>query len=187
MSPFGATTTAQGSVSARGGSPATPGVPIVSSTRPSGSNLTTVWPAGLASGYFARSRAFIARMSTTQALPSRSWVILCGKMNRPAPKLFTMLPSLSSLCTGAQLEPAQLSYWKGHSPGGTSGFAPQRSTTHTERPSLSTATALSAPHLRPSGSLPQGAAVRYGLGRLLVGSPSHFHAPAQLSSARTAL
>src|SRR4051812_35934702 len=111
----------------------------------------------------------------------------CGNTNRPAPKLFTMLPSASSLCTGAQLEPAQLSYWKADSPGGTSGFAPQRSTTHTERPSLSTATALSAPHLRPSGSLPHGAAVRYGFGRSLTGLPSHFHALAHPSSARAAL
>ena len=122
--------------------------------------MTTVWPAGLASGYFARSRAFIARMSTTHTLPSRSWVILCGKTKRPAPKLFTMLPSASSLCTGGQSEPAQLSYWKGDSPGGTSGFAPQRSATQSERPSRSTATAFSAPHLRPSASFPHGATVR---------------------------
>src|ERR1043166_3015909 len=82
-----------------------------------------------------------------------------------------MLPSESSLCTGAQLEPAQLSYVKGDAPGGTSGLAPQRSTTQMERPSLSTATPFSAPHLCPSGSLPQGAALRYGLGRSLVGVP----------------
>src|SRR6185295_14150775 len=100
----------------------------------------------------------------------------CGNTNRPAPKLFTMLPSGSILCTGAQLEPAQLSYWKGDAPGGTSGLAPQRSTTQSERPSLSTATAFSAPHLCPSGSFPHGATLRYGLGRSLVGVPSHFHA-----------
>src|ERR1041384_4641790 len=87
-----------------------------------------------------------------------------------------MLPSESSLCTGAQLEPAQLSYVNGDAPGGTSGLAPQRSTTQMERPSLSTATPFSAPHLCSSGSLPQGAALRYGLGRSLVGVPSHFHA-----------
>src|SRR6185437_183641 len=100
----------------------------------------------------------------------------CGKTNSPAPKLFTMLPSESSLWTGAQLEPAQLSYVKGDAPGGTSGLAPQRSTTQSERPSLSTATPFSAPHLScPSGSLPQGTTLRYGLGRSLVGVPSHFH------------
>ena len=43
-SPFGATTMLFGSVSASGGSPATPGLPIVSSTLPSGLNLVTVWP-----------------------------------------------------------------------------------------------------------------------------------------------
>src|ERR1043165_9919780 len=89
-----------------------------------------------------------------------------------------MLPSESSLCTGAQLEPAQLSYVKGDAPGGTSGLAPQRSTTQMERPSLSTATPFSAPHLCPSGSLPQGAALRYGLGRSLAGGLSPFHAGA---------
>ena len=71
-SPLGATTMLHGSVSASGGLPATPGVPIVMRTLPSGSNFTTVWPAGLASGYFSFSLAFIARMSTTQTLLSRS-------------------------------------------------------------------------------------------------------------------
>src|SRR5712691_4799144 len=80
-----------------------------------------------------------------------------------------MFPLASSLCTGAQLEPAQLSYWTGDAPGGTSGFAPQRSTTHTDSPSLSMATPFNAPHFLPSGSLPHGAVVRYGLGRSLVG------------------
>src|SRR3954464_9380972 len=93
----------------------------------------------------------------------------CGNTKRPAPKLFTMLPSGSSLCTGAQLDPAQLSYGNADSPGGTSGFAPQRSTTQSERPSLSTATPFSAPHFCPSGSLPHGAMLRYGLGRSFVG------------------
>jgi hypothetical protein len=72
-----------------------------------------------------------------------------------------MLPSASSLCTGAQLEPAQLSYWNADSPGGTSGFAPQRSTTQTERPSLSMATAFNAPHFAWSaGRLPHGETLR---------------------------
>src|SRR6185436_2818138 len=55
-SPFGATTMLHGSVSAPScGWPATPGFPIVISTFPSWSNLTTVWPAGLASGNFVLS------------------------------------------------------------------------------------------------------------------------------------
>jgi hypothetical protein len=71
-----------------------------------------------------------------------------------------MLPSASSLCTGAQLEPAQLSYVKGLAPAGTSGFAPQRSTTQSALPSLSTATPFSAPHFGcDTGSLPHGATV----------------------------
>src|SRR5258706_2350164 len=85
-----------------------------------------------------------------------------------------MSPFASSLCTGAQLEPAQLSYWNADSPGGTSGFAPQRSTTQIERPSLSTATPFSAPHLAWSaGRLPKGEE-RYGFGRSLVGVVSVF-------------
>src|SRR5262245_58915617 len=96
-----------------------------------------------------------------------------------------MLPSGSSLCTGAQLEPAQLSYWNAEAPGGTSGFAPQRSTTQSERPSLSTATPFNAPHLRASGSFPHGATVRYGLGRSLVGAASHCHAVAHPAMTRT--
>jgi len=42
ISPFGATTMLVGSVSASGGLPATPGLPMVSNTLPSGLNLTTV-------------------------------------------------------------------------------------------------------------------------------------------------
>src|SRR5512140_1965153 len=84
-----------------------------------------------------------------------------------------MLPSASSLCTGAQFDPAQVSKRNGFSPGGASGFLPQRSTTQSERPSRSTATPLSAPQsLCDAGSFPQGAMVRYGLGRSLVGMPS---------------
>ncbi|MEJ0074806.1 MAG: hypothetical protein WDO17_05045 [Alphaproteobacteria bacterium] len=48
--------------------------------------------------------------------------------------------------------------------------SPQRSATHTLAPSGSTATALVEPHLRPSGSSPQFAMVRYGFGSELVGA-----------------
>src|SRR4029077_15163989 len=63
----------------------------------------------------------------------------------------------------------QLSYWNAEAPGGVSGLAPHRSATQRDSPSLSMATAFSAPHILPSGSLPQGAVVWYGLGRSLVG------------------
>ena len=39
--------------------------------------------------------------------------------------------------TGATFDPAQLSYRNGEAPGGISGFAPHRVTTHTDSPSLS--------------------------------------------------
>src|SRR5882762_4306818 len=169
MSPFAATTTLHGSARASGGFPATPARPSVSSTFPSGLNFTTVWPLPLASGLFFSSRSFAPRMSTTHTLPSRSTYILCGKMNIPAPKLFRRLPDESNLSTGGRLEPAQLSYWNGEAPGGISGFAPHRSATQTDSPSLSIATPFKAPHFLPSGSVPHGATVWYGLGRSLVG------------------
>src|SRR6266849_1579262 len=90
-------------------------------------------------------------------------------MNIPAPKLFRRLPDESNLSTGGRLEPAQLSYWNGEAPGGMSGFAPHRSATQTDSPSLSIATPFSAPHFLPAGSFPHGAVVWYGLGRSLVG------------------
>ena len=43
-SPFGAITTLVGWVKASGGFPATPGLPSVNRTLPSGLNLTTTWP-----------------------------------------------------------------------------------------------------------------------------------------------
>src|SRR5450432_186972 len=90
-------------------------------------------------------------------------------MNMPEPKLFNSLPDESSLRTGARVEPAQLSYENGEAPGGMSGFAPHRSATQTDSPSLSIATPFRAPHFLPSGSFPHGAMVWYGLGRSLVG------------------
>src|SRR5439155_20510748 len=98
-----------------------------------------------------------------------------------------MFPSASSLCTGAQLEPAQLSDWKGDAPGGTSGFAPHPSTTQTVRPSLSIATPLNAPHLLWSaGRLPHGETERYGFGRSLVGVLSRFDTGCEMRPAQPA-
>src|SRR6266568_1503116 len=162
ISPFGATTTLHGSVKASGGFPATPARPSVSSTFPSELNFTTVWPLPFASGFFFNSRSFAPRMSTTHTLPSRSTYILWGKMNMPAPKLFRRLPDESNLRTGDSVEPAQLSYWNGEAPGGMSGFAPHRSATQTDSPSLSIATPFRAPHFLPSGSFPHGAMVWCG-------------------------
>src|SRR5262249_22234214 len=91
-------------------------------------------------------------------------------INMPAPKLFTRFPDESNFRIGGTVEPAQLSYWNGEAPGGVSGFAPHRSATQTDSPSLSIVTAFSAPHILPSGSLPQGSGslVRVGeiIGRL---------------------
>ncbi len=87
----------------------------------------------------------------------------------PAPKDFRRFPDESNLSTAGTDEPAQLSYVNGETPGGTSGFAPHRSDTQTDSPSLSIATPFSAPHFLPSGSFPHGAMDWYGLGRSLVG------------------
>lgn len=159
MSPFGATTTLVGSVRAVGGSPATPALPSVRSTVPSGLNLTTVWPLPVSPGNFFFSRSLIPRASATQTFPSRSAWILCGKINIPAPKDMSSLPDESNFMTGATVEPAQLSYGNADSPGRTSGFAPQRLTIHTDSPSLSMSTPFSAPQVCPAGRVPQGAVV----------------------------
>lgn len=76
-----------------------------------------------------------------------------------APKLCLTLADESSLSTGATVDPAQVSYANGEPPGGISGLAPQRVATQTDSPSLSMATALNAPQVLPSGSLPHGATV----------------------------
>src|ERR1700674_5179745 len=90
-------------------------------------------------------------------------------MNMSAPKLFRSLPDESNLRTGGTVEPAQLSYANGDAPSGMSGFAPHRFATQTDSPSLSIATAFSAPQVLPSGSFPHAATVWYGLGRSFVG------------------
>ena len=90
-----------GSVNASGGFPATPGVPSVSSTRPSGLNLTTVCPF-FSFGNFAASRGFGPRWSATQMFPSRSTYTLWGKTNIPAPKLRHEIAILVELHHGRQ-------------------------------------------------------------------------------------
>ena len=85
----------------------------------------------------------------------RIHIDLVGKMNMPAPKLFSSFPDESNFMTGATVEPAQLSYANGDSPGGVSGFAPHRFATQTDSPSLSIATAFSAPHVLPREDFPK--------------------------------
>ena len=70
----------------------------------------------------------------------------------PAPKLVTRLPLSSNLSTDGSDEPAQL-------------FTPQRSATQMLFPSLSIATALVEPQVRPAGSFAQSVTVRYGFGK----------------------
>src|SRR5262245_53285580 len=82
-------------------------------------------------------------------------------MNIPAPKLSTILPDASNLSTAGRFDPAQ-------------EFVPHLSATQMDLPSGSTLTALVAPHIRPSGSIPQFRIVSYGLGRSLIGWTSAF-------------
>ena len=72
MSPFGATRTSDGPLSSSWPLPATPGLPSVISTRPSGLNLIAVSPLPLP-----------AWPSVTQTLPSRSMPSPCGQLIRP--------------------------------------------------------------------------------------------------------
>src|SRR6202011_3638049 len=109
-----------------GPSPATPALPNVSRTFPSGLNLKTCWP-------------FPSRPcpSVTHTLPSGSTQMPCGNTNIPAPKLVKSLPEGSNLRMAASVLPAQV-------------LAPHRSATQI-LPARSTSTALVDPHVRPSG------------------------------------
>src|SRR5688500_8236054 len=156
MLPSGAISTSFGSVSRAGGSPGSPPVPIVIRSLPWGLNFSTVWPLPFHSGNFASSPAVADRASATQMLPWRSTSMPCGHKICPAPKLATTLPLGSSLTIGSTFEPAH-------------ALAPQRSPAQMCLPSTSTCTALTAPHLRLSGSVPQLRMVSYGFGRLLIG------------------
>src|SRR5579863_6908436 len=139
MSPLGATTTSDGMLNVSGPLPATPALPSVSRTFPSGENLKTwcpfpsfPWP------------------SVTHTLPSLSAKMPWGNTNMPAPKLFSSLPEVSNSRIGASFEPAQ-------------ELAPHRSATQIWS-WASTSTPAVDPHVRPSGSLAQSEMVRYGLG-----------------------
>src|SRR4030095_7024175 len=156
MLPSGATSTSFGSVNFDGGSPASPGVPSVISNLPCGENFNTVWPLAFHSGNFASSCGVAERASATQILPCLSTSMPCGQRICPAPKLATTLPFGSSLTIGSTFDP-------------THALAPHRSPAQMCLPSASTCTALTDPHLRLSGSVPQLRIVSYGLGRLLIG------------------
>src|SRR4030095_11652834 len=156
MLPSGATSTSFGSVNFDGGSPASPGVPSVISNLPCGENFSTVWPLAFHSGNFASSCGVAERASATQMCPCLSPPLPCAQRICPAPKLATTLPFGSSLTIGSTFDP-------------THAFAPQRSPAQMCLPSTSTCTALTDPHLRLSGSVPQLRIVSYGLGRLLIG------------------
>src|SRR5713101_4838864 len=157
ISPFGATKTADGALNSSGPLPATPTLPSVSNTLPSGLNLKTWWPF-----------PSLPRPSVTHTLPSRSTWMPCGKSSSPAPKLFTSLPDESNLRIGGRFEPSQANGVPGFmSDGGAN--APQRSAIQTLVPSGSISTPLVEPHVRPSGIVPQLSTARYGLGAELVG------------------
>src|SRR6266540_1391562 len=156
-SPFGAVVTADGALNSSGPAPATPGLPSVINTLPSGLNLNTWCPLP------GRPRP-----SVTHTLPSRSTCSPCGNMIMPSPNAFTSLPDASNLRTGARLEPSQANgcpgrIWLG------GAKAPQRSPTHTLVPSRSMSTAEVEPQMRPSGIFAQFSIDRYGLGSELVG------------------
>ena len=90
MSPLGAIATPVGRSNVTGPVPATPGVPIVIRTFPSGLSLRTVWPVFGTVGS--------SLVSVVQIFPSRSTVNPCGWAKRPAPKL------LSNCARGIELE-----------------------------------------------------------------------------------
>jgi hypothetical protein len=103
----------------------------------------------------------------------------------PAPKCVTSLPDASNLRIGSSCDPSQAN--------GTPGFicdgaanTPQRSATHTLRPSRSMSTPLVEPHTRPSGIFAQFSIERYGLGSALVGAEVCAHAKPMIASAAMA-
>ena len=155
MLPSGAMCTSLGCVKWVGGSPATPAVPRVSSTSPSGLNLMTVCPRPEAVGLSPRSARLTA--SATQTLPSLSTSMPCGQWMSPPPKARTTLPFASSLTIGSRSDSAH-------------ELTPQRSPAQMCTPSMST---LPAPHRSPGatvGSVPQSRMVSYGFDPSLIGS-----------------
>src|SRR5258708_834627 len=89
MSPFGATRTADGALNSSGPLPATPALPSVINTRPSGLNLKTWWPF-----------PSLPSPSVTQTLPSLSTCRPCGNSSSPAPNDFNRLHDESNLTIG---------------------------------------------------------------------------------------
>src|SRR6185437_6361233 len=87
----------------------------------------------------------------------------CGATSMPEPNAFTILPVESNFITGGTLF---------HWPvlGSKQPFAPQRSATQMDLPSLSISTALVEPQGRPAGSLKKSLIDLYGLGASLVGT-----------------
>src|SRR5712675_1170558 len=140
MSPLRATATSVGALNISGPTPATPGLPSVSETLPSGLNLMTTWPLPLP-----------AVLSVAHTLPWRSTWNPWGWLKRPWPKLATSFPEASNLSIGLSVELTQ-------------SLAPQRSNTQTLLPSGSISTPVTCPNLRPSGIFNQSASRRYGLG-----------------------
>src|SRR5205823_1108333 len=135
ISPFGPTMTSEGRLKVSGPSPATPALPSVISTLPSGLNLKTWWPL-----------PSFPSPSVTHTFPSLSTQMPWGNTNMPAPKLLKSLPDGSNSRMGDRFEPAQL-------------FAPHRSATHM-RSFESTSTAAVDPQLLPSGSFAQPSTTR---------------------------
>src|SRR4051812_26526695 len=128
MSPFGTTSTSLGCVKYSAPLPP-PGLPNVMSSLPLGLNSKTWCPfVGRAALSAPRAPRAVHAQSTTQTLPPRSTKIPCGETNIPAPNDETSFPFASNLNTAGRSEPRQL-------------FAPQRSATHTLRPSASMSTA----------------------------------------------
>src|SRR4051812_13231507 len=81
----------------------------------------------------------------------------------PAPKLLTSLPVASNFMTGSRGENAPFAASQQRE------LPLQRSATQIDLPSLSTSTALSDPHTRPSGSFAHPSIVWYGLGKSFTG------------------
>ena len=79
----------------------------------------------------------------------------------PAPKLFTSFPDESNFSTLGRSDIFPFA--------SRQRFAPQRSATQIDLPSLSTSTALVDPQLLPSGSFAHPSTLWYGLGASLVG------------------
>jgi hypothetical protein len=126
-------------------SPATPSLPSVIRSFPSGLNFLTVLPL-----------PFLFWKSVTQTFPERSANRPCGPANIPPPKFAITLPVGSKWKIGGRVEsPHNVCF-------------SQRSKAHMLLPSLrSTEMPNVAPQLRPAGSFAQPSSSRYGFGAAL--------------------